>query len=914
MFEEGITIMANLGTEGFKKGTKEIESAVKKMSASVNRMSRQMTNGMKRFVTSLIGAGSVFSIISKGVSAFMSENEALSQRMSAIWTAVGNLLGPIITQIIDWVSTAVSYFLGFLKLLGVTGKSASELSTKATKATKELQRTLAGFDELNVLQDNSSSGGSGDKQNPLKDLEPTEWMKRLAELLKNKMWDQAADMIVDKINEIIYKIRDKAYEAGQQIGEYLGGIIHIAARIIKDVDWHALGETIANFFNGLLQKIDGKDLGTIIVGKFVIAIGMLTGFLENLDWEQTAQFISDAVVGIFESLGDAIAKADFKKIGEGIRKFFEKLRDNQEETTQAFYSFLKSAWEAATDLLRGLLGSSDGQSPLVNAFESIGESLGKFFKSFPENMPNLSDNLSNLWKILEKIIGWTGEFVIPTALETLSSVLGALDSVLAAVLPGLVSFVDNFLIPFAALNVGAVSGSIEILAFSLDQLFKTISGKQSFGEMMDNLWYHGREDMRAFDEAIDSIENSRNTILNVSSDFASAAVQIDMFGQGSVEAAADAAQFEASLDALQTELLGYAEGIDDSGAATEFLKSSIGNLKDGYQDLAVAMMENGNGTSANIEMQEKLQAIVAQYVTLLKEEGSTLEENGAVVKDIADATTANAEAVTDMAAAQKEAATAVQEANASIQEVPSTTDEAGEGYSTFGEKAGETSEETQVTTSEMVQILKADWDELGASITQKATELKDNVTREMEGMKTNVGSIFGQLATNATVWGSDLMIEFINGINARMPELINTLVGVAQTVDSYIGFSLPDKGPLSDFDKSGPDMVDLFAEGMEGKTGRLTEALNAIAETVSFRTPGIAGGAILPYGVAAASGGSGGIDSSGALDLLEQIRAELHDTRNELNNMQFVAQFGNLRALAREITREQKQLNRAEGN
>ena len=46
MFEEGITIMANLGTEGFKKGTKEIEKAVKTMSTSVNRMSKQMTNGM----------------------------------------------------------------------------------------------------------------------------------------------------------------------------------------------------------------------------------------------------------------------------------------------------------------------------------------------------------------------------------------------------------------------------------------------------------------------------------------------------------------------------------------------------------------------------------------------------------------------------------------------------------------------------------------------------------------------------------------------------------------------------------------------------------------------------------------------------------------------------------------------------
>lgn len=895
---EGLTILTKLDPSGFVRGSQKLISAVRSLNNRVaqagrntERMASQMASPLKRILPTILGVGSAYGIISKAVSAFMQQNEELSSRMSSIWTALGNVIGPIITQIIDWVTTAVSYFLSFLKLLGVTGKSASQLSQGAKEANnsaKEMKKTLAGFDELNILNDNNNDNGGGGSGKPgLEDIDPSEWMKKLAELLKNKMWDEAADMIVDKINDIIYKVRDKAYEAGQQIGEYLGGIIHIAARIIKDVDWNAVGETIANFVNGLISKIDGHDLGTLLVGKFIIAFGILTGFLENLDWEQTAQFICDAIVGIFESLGDAIEEADFQKIGEGIRKFFEKIDENKEEITQAIFKFFEAVWNAAIDLFKGLLNDPEGENPIVKGLQSTGDALKKFFESLPSDMPNIKENLENLWKIVEKIVGWAGEFALPTALQTLSSVLGALDSVLASVLPSLVSFVDNFLIPFATINVGAVTGTIENLAFALDQLFQTLQGKQSFGDMMDNLWYHGREDMRAFDEALDSIENSRSTILNISSDFASFAEQLDVFGSTSAEAAEDASAFEASLDSLQSELLGYAEGLDNSGTATDFLKTSIGELKEGYQGLAEELMENGNSTSANCEMQERLQEIVAQYVTLLKEEQSTLQESGETIQGISEATQTNADAVTQMADSETQAADAVAKANESLDKVPSTTDAAAEGYSKVGDETKQTSEDTQVTTSEMVEILKADWDELGEHITEKATELKENVVQAMEDMRTELESTFSQLASEASGWGSDMMGNFIEGIRSRMPELEQVVSEAAQTVDSYLGHSHPDKGPLADDYKWMPDMMDLFTNGIRNNQGKLISAVSSVASGVydafnigngmgGIQLPmsAAASGAFLPYNIGAQDSMFG---SSGEDGFISRLSGAIYD-------------------------------------
>ena len=144
-----------------------------------------------------------------------------------------------------------------------------------------------------------------------------------------------------------------------------------------------------------------------------------------------------------------------------------------------------------------------------------------------------------------------------------------------------------------------------------------------------------------------------------------------------------------------------------------------------------------------------------------------------------------------------------------------------------------------------------------------------------------------------------------------IPALQATLIGIANMVHSYIGFSKPEKGPLSDFDKYGPDMMDLFAEGIKGGEGDLINALNDIADTVSVRAPGMAGGALLPYGVAAASGGTGGTATGD--DSYERLIGAIDSLENALIHNQWVIDFGNFRAVAKELTRVQRQMSRAEG-
>lgn len=182
--DDVITLVVNMNKKGFERGCAELKGAITSLSKSASKMG----GSLKSALPAILGVGSAYQIITKAVSTFMSQNQLLAKQMNAVWTAFGNLLGPIISQVVSWVTTAVSYLLSFLKLLGVTGKTASQLSKQAKQSGSDLKKTIAGFDELNLLQDNSGAGGA-----LLPDVDVPDWMKDFADLIKNGDLAKPAD-------------------------------------------------------------------------------------------------------------------------------------------------------------------------------------------------------------------------------------------------------------------------------------------------------------------------------------------------------------------------------------------------------------------------------------------------------------------------------------------------------------------------------------------------------------------------------------------------------------------------------------------------------------------------------------------------------------------------------------------------
>lgn len=79
----------------------------------------------------------------------------------------------------------------------------------------------------------------------------------------------------------------------------------------------------------------------------------------------------------------------------------------------------------------------------------------------------------------------------------------------------------------------------------------------------------------------------------------------------------------------------------------------------------------------------------------------------------------------------------------------------------------------------------------------------------------NVSNGIRSVLSNAWSWGSDLISNFVAGIWDNIQSVINAAVNIGNTIRDYIGFSEPDKGPLSNFHTFAPDMMELFASGIK---------------------------------------------------------------------------------------------------
>lgn len=97
----------------------------------------------------------------------------------------------------------------------------------------------------------------------------------------------------------------------------------------------------------------------------------------------------------------------------------------------------------------------------------------------------------------------------------------------------------------------------------------------------------------------------------------------------------------------------------------------------------------------------------------------------------------------------------------------------------------------------------------------------------------------------ALTWGKDLIDNFIRGIKSKWNDLKNAVKDLAETVKSYIGFSEPEVGPLSNFHTYAPDMMELFAKGIKDNEDLIADQMNE-----SLNIP-------VNMGINTASGGSG---------------------------------------------------------
>ena len=122
------------------------------------------------------------------------------------------------------------------------------------------------------------------------------------------------------------------------------------------------------------------------------------------------------------------------------------------------------------------------------------------------------------------------------------------------------------------------------------------------------------------------------------------------------------------------------------------------------------------------------------------------------------------------------------------------------------------------------------WDSIKSAVSTKVSGVK---TAIQDGFQAAVDWIKG-LASDAWNWGADIISGIIDGIKSMISNLADTITGVADTICDFLHFSVPDKGPLTDYESWMPDFMKGLAEGINKSKKYVEKAVGGVAQAMQL--------------------------------------------------------------------------------
>ena len=122
------------------------------------------------------------------------------------------------------------------------------------------------------------------------------------------------------------------------------------------------------------------------------------------------------------------------------------------------------------------------------------------------------------------------------------------------------------------------------------------------------------------------------------------------------------------------------------------------------------------------------------------------------------------------------------------------------------------------------------WDSIKSAVSTKVSGVK---TAIQDGFQAAVDWIKG-LASDAWNWGADIISGIIDGIKSMINNLADTVTGVADTIRDFLHFSVPDKGPLTDYESWMPDFMKGLADGIDKSKKYVEKAVGSVAEAMQL--------------------------------------------------------------------------------
>lgn len=382
----------------------------------MNKGLKGIVNKVIRWGLAVFGVRTAYNAIRSAMNIISQYDDNLNANIKYIQFALANAIKPLI----EWIIKAVYQILGFVGkiIFLLTGKNIFKNSgiddfqkamASSSKDAKDIKKSLASFDEMNVLQDTSSSasGGTGvtlpKDALDLSDLNNYETnVEQITDNLTQKWIDLGEDMRKSLDNPEMYK---QAYgnwsmfvkglvEVGLGLWDVITGIIEVIG---------GLAEIIVGLFTGDLDKIkEGWDwlvkglidivsgLIETFAGLFHMLLGIIVGIALDI-WDGIKQLCSIVGEWIYEHV--------IKPVGDFFSDLWNGIKEGVGNTVQ----WVKDKFYSIVNFFSNLI------SKIVGLFKNIGtkvgEVIGRAFKTVINGVLKAIENILNFpIKAINKLI------------------------------------------------------------------------------------------------------------------------------------------------------------------------------------------------------------------------------------------------------------------------------------------------------------------------------------------------------------------------------------------------------------------------------------------------------------------------------------------------------------------------------
>lgn len=493
------------------KPMKALGSTVKDVSKKLGLLQKKSNKGMSfgRMIGSSLIFSTLFGLISQIKQAIKEGSDNLVQYSGSYNNSISSIMtsllylknawaaafAPIINVVAPYISAFIDMVAGALNAVGqlmsaLTGKSVAvqakrtwtdygasiadtgKKTDKANDSAKKMQKTILGFDELNVLNGNddtseSGSGGSGggytapspsdmfttesidggvsDFAQKIKDAwakaDFTEIGTILGEKLRNALdkipWDgiqESARRTGKSIGTLItgfVEVPNLGFKIGSSIGEGVNTGIDLANSFLDNTKWSSVGDFIGRGLNGLIDTIDWQGFGHMFAAKgnaFFDTFGEaartfhwndfgmdladgLNQWISDFNWAENGARLGDVAIGLLSGIKSFLETTDWQSLGNGIADFIGGI--DWSGVADQLFEGIGAALGGLLAFLRGLV--EDAWDDVVKWWKDTAFEDGKF---------TMEGLLNGIWEKLKDIGTWIKEHIFQPFIDGFKNAFG----------------------------------------------------------------------------------------------------------------------------------------------------------------------------------------------------------------------------------------------------------------------------------------------------------------------------------------------------------------------------------------------------------------------------------------------------------------------------------------------------------